>query len=414
MGRTYSGAASAERFIADAHNRTRPDVKAPSERYSDVRFTAKHRKTGLPVLDHRGREIETQSQRDLAKMGAFMKFKAARSGVAIALTDHENGLMEEMFARDTWVVTTGETVEKNVPGSRVKTLLYDSTSGGTNAVPLWFDDDLITFPLLYGEIAPYVRLVEVPRGATVGGASLANPTIQWGSAVQEGTSITTFNTASMVAPVNSSIHVAAVAVQVGRDFLADATPIEVGTDLVGNMSQALANSLDSQLANGDGTNEPLGIFNTSGTAVITTINGSSGALTVHDVEAMLFGLPRQYRKPNNPSIRWVMNDGTYRRIRGISVSSTDQRRIFGYNYEAYMLADRGVSIQNDIPTVNCAIADLSRYRLYRRDGTEVRVLQEGITLGLTNTVVFLLRARYGGRMVDGNAVAESNTFPNSG
>jgi HK97 family phage major capsid protein len=76
-----------------------------------------------------------------------------------------------------------------------------------------------------------------------------------------------------------------------------------------------------------------------------------------------------------------------------------------------MLFNRPVSIQNDIPNTKAAFVDLSKYRLYRRLGGETRFTAEGQTLGLKNTALMLFRGRFGGKLLDGSAMAAILTAP---
>jgi HK97 family phage major capsid protein len=46
---------------------------------------------------------------------------------------------------------------------------------------------------------------------------------------------------------------------------------------------------------------------------------------------------------------------------------------------------------------------MARYRLYRRSGFEVRMIQDGAELARRNTVLIIVRGRFGGQPVDASA-----------
>ena len=79
-----------------------------------------------------------------------------------------------------------------------KALIDDGTSGGQNAVPEFFDTDLIVLPILDKEnIAQYVNMIDVARGSAAQGATIGNPTLA--AANTEGSAVGLFSTASLVA-----------------------------------------------------------------------------------------------------------------------------------------------------------------------------------------------------------------------
>ena len=102
-----------------------------------------------------------------------------------------------MYEKDTWCGKIGNDYLTDIPGSRVKALISDNTSGGVATNPLWFDELVIQFPLLYGQLTPFVDLRDVPRGTLIQTASIGNPTVQWG--IPEGTGYSPFNTDALVA-----------------------------------------------------------------------------------------------------------------------------------------------------------------------------------------------------------------------
>ncbi|HID23212.1 MAG TPA: phage major capsid protein, partial [Planctomycetaceae bacterium] len=138
-------------------------------------------------------------------------------------------------------------------------------------------------------------------------------------------------------------------------------------------------------------------------------NGTPGPYTVSDFEQQLFGLPKQYRPKADRSVRWVTSDTQYRRALSVSVGTNDARRVFSPNmtHEDYTLMGRPVSIQDDVANGATAFANLQRaYRLWRRQGLEVRWEAGGTTLVRRNTILLAARMRVGGKVVDPSAVAK--------
>ncbi|MGE3405175.1 MAG: phage major capsid protein [Pirellulales bacterium] len=384
-------------------------VKEPSERFVGERLIGKHVRTGEIVLDANRKPVCLPSESDFAKIGAFIKHRAVRSGFDVNIPEHERELYKEMLDNDVWVGQHGGEWGA-FKGASVKAVLNESGgSGGAGLVPRVFDDAIVQFPLLHSELLPYIDLKDVPRGATIDTASINAPTLTW-SGGPEGTAFSLFNTANMVAAISTSIFAVVCGVEFGRDLLADSA-VNVGETIADAIGQRLLQELDRVIAYGDGTTEPQGIFLASGTTTVPQQSPSPTGWDVTDVEALLFGLAKQYRANKGPSVRFVMNDTTYRRIRSLAISASDQRRMFGMTHEDYMLFNRPVSINANVPNTKCAFVDLSKYRMYRRLGAESRFTQEGQTLALKNTALLTFRGRYGGKLMDGSAMAQLITAP---
>lgn len=383
-------------------------VKGASEQYSRVKSSGKHVKSGESMRDEFGREVQTVSQAEFAKSGAFLKFLAGRSGISAPLSDHERELLNECFT-DPWCGKSGSDWLSDIPGSHVKALLNDSVSGGVEAVPAFFDSDLISFPLLTGELFPYVDLRPVPRGSTVQGASIGNPSVSWG--VHEGTNIPLFDTASLIAEIGTTIYPVVCAIEVGRDFLADAAA-DVGRVLTENIGQALMAELDRIVPSGNGTSEPEGFLNASGVTVVNSENNTTGPATLGDYESLLFAVGKQYR---NPSMRcaFVSNDVAYRRSRGIRVdphaigTTVNQTPVLGLDaINQYSTIGWPHRIQNDIANTKIAFGALAKYRMYRRQGVQLEWVTTGKELARANVALLIVRARFGGQVVDANAFAK--------
>lgn len=377
-------------------------VKTASEMYCAKKSIGAHTRTGQPVTNERGAQVELPSQRELALFGAFYKHFGKRRGIDVRWTEHDRELMEDLFQKHQWVGTINNEYHESISGLEVKALLSDSTSGGLEINPIVFDDLIVTFPLLHSEFYPYVDLRPLPRGSNVEGASVGNPTVSWGP--PEGTSIAPFDTDSLVAEINTSIYPIQGAVEMGKDLLSD-SPVDVGRTIFDNIGQSLMAELDKVIVLGSGTNQPTGIFNASGIASVTPAGGAGAPIEVDDIEGLMFGVAKQYRKPGRCS--FFSNDTTYKRVRGIPVdSSSDARRIFGMSHNDYVVFDCPWRVQNDITNPYLGFGDLKSYRLYRRGGHESEYITGSYDLAKRNMIALIVRGRYGGRVMNANAFAK--------
>ena len=254
------------------------NVKGAGDRYSKESTVLKHVRTGQTVRDAFGNEPKSISELNHAKAGAFFRMLGAKAGMPVEISEHDKSLMDLCYG-EKWCGHVGNDYHPELDGGRVKTLLNDSVSGGTNAVPYFFDTDLITYPLLFGELYPMVDVRNVPRGNSVHGASMATPGVTWN--VSEGTDMPLFDTGSLIAAFNTTIFNVTAALEVGRDFLQD-SPMEIGRSLTEQIGQKLASELDRVVACGNGTSEPQGISNASGTTTVHSTNSTSGPAVVAD------------------------------------------------------------------------------------------------------------------------------------
>ena len=244
----YGGGKSTERSFGR--------MKDPSESLSEKRVVGTHKKTGQPVVDPiYGQPATLPSEASAARAGVLLKHLAARAGIQQArLSEWEHGLLDEVAEKQTWCGKVGTEWHDRIPGgSGTKQLIDDAVSGGLEVVPTEFDADVITFPLLGGELFPYVDLKPVERGRRIEGASIATPTLAWGQG--DAATVGLFNTANMVLPVDTTIFGVAAAVRVGRDFLAD-SPVNIGATLTALIGDRLSNELDRVIAVGAGGVEP--------------------------------------------------------------------------------------------------------------------------------------------------------------
>lgn len=382
---------------------SRVDVLPAGQRYKSIKTVGLHSRTGKPVRDEFGREVETTSELEHAKLGAWVKFLASKTpGTRLALNEHEKSLVHEIFEKDLFCGCLNGNWLTGIEGLSVKALLNDSTSGGLELVPEWFDMNVVTFPLLHSELFPFVDLVPVPRGASVEGASVGNPSVGW--SYQEGTAIGLFDTAALVAAIDSDIHPLTAAIEVGRDLMADSVAA-IGKIIEQNIGQKMAAELDNVIANGDGTTQPQGIFNASGLTSVSSAGGAGADPQIDDYEALMFAIGKQYRKSQYRCC-YIANDTTYSRVRGIPVGAADARRVFGMDHSAYTILDWPYRIQNDIANSKIAFGAMATYRMYRRQGQEVRWVTEDAELARKNQSLLVVRGRYGGKVVDANAWAK--------
>lgn len=384
-------------------------VKNPSERYDETRVVAKSAKTGRPVFDPvYQRNVAEMSEASKARAGVLFKHIASRSRLFnYSLDEHEKAMLGEMMERQAWAGNVNGEYYEHIGGGRVKALIDDNTSGGLEIVPIEFDSDIITFPLLHGELFPEVDLKPVPRGRRIEGASINTPTMSWGGG--DDTSITPFTTTSMVAAIDTTIFTIDGAIEVGRDAIAD-SPVEVGTTLTGLVGERLMNSLDAVVANGDGTTQPEGIFQKSGVSTVNTDNGNTGPPTLADYQSLMFTVGKQYRKEAYRP-RFVTNDTSYQRSKSIRVDdggSTDQRPVMSplTQINDYVTLGWGHRVENNLANTVAAFVAMMKYRLYRRLGIDIRFVEGGRTLALKNEVLMVYRARFGGQLMDANACAK--------
>lgn len=405
---TYSskGAAMATETVDDVFIR----VKGSDEQYRNSRHVLKHAKWDRPIHPIRnGTEsaapVESLTEWEYAKIGALIKYRAAKVGVA-QLSEHDRAVLHESFEKDEWVGFDGE---KSVRHRNVKSLIEDNTSGGNYLIQTFFDRAVVQFPLLNSEILPYVDIVDVPKGTAVQTASVGNPTLTWNNA--EGSAATPFTTTALVAQITSTIFPVDCFVEIGRDLWSDSLPM-IGSVLVENLGERIANELDKVITNGDGTTQPQGIMNATGTVNVTSATPTTGPVTVGDLLGLMFGVAKQYRKPSlNP--RFAMTDTRYKSHRAIATGVTgDSRLLHGMDVQSYRLLEAPVSIENSGLHVDYGIFGcFKKYRLWRRTGFDTRLETGGRTLALSNTVLLCGRGRYGGKVVDANAFSVMTSWP---
>ncbi len=369
-------------------------VKAPSEGLDDTRYAVKNAKTGKPLYDEFGQQCSSPSEKSQAQAGVLLKLSARKSGIGVEISDWEKTLLDEMIQTETWASFNGDAHEnKLIKGGSVKALLDDAPSGGLEIAPITFDSDIISNVLLTGELLPNVTIKPVSRGRRVEGASVSHPTVSWGTA--EGTAGTLQDFSSFVSSVDTTIYPATCFCEVGRDFLSDSA-VDVGSMLTGLISEKVQEEMDGVIAAGNGTTQPEGVMQKSGTTAVAF----GGAMSVGNMENLLFSVPKQYRKNPSNSFAFCGTETTYSRMRAMAVGTTDARRLFGFNHESYeAFPPRKFLINEDLTNAQMFAGDLKRYRLYKRLGLSTQWSTEGKTLQLANTALLSVRFRYGGQVV---------------
>lgn len=400
------------------------NVKRASEWYDDSKSQLVLKRFENGNLIEYGAEFESRpvtknSQRDRAMAGAWLRhklFNIARMTGATEISDHDKDLYRELVEKGLWSGQYGghEYKAGRLSQAHQKTLLNDATSGGSSLVPYVFDSDIVTLLLLTNQLFPLVDTRELSRGSQVVGGVLHHMTVASGPAEGGSPSIAVQNTANLVTNLTTNIHAVTGSVLVGRDFLAD-SPVDVVPMLMADYQRELGVWLDRVIAvgGGDSAQEPLGITGTSGITNYLSVYQSAGPWTAKDTEQMILALPKAYRDTERGKVAFFCADGLYYRIRGIQVSGTDQRRIYGYDYASYELGQFPVKIQNNIGPAVLGFANLGFYRMWRRQGIEFDMTDRGISLMQDNKAYIVVRSRWGGQLTTAEAGVVCNDAAHS-
>lgn len=411
-GNANGASNAAVKSVAEKYSSTRAEVLYPQHKKGGV----KHPFAGQPAI-YCGERLETPSALGKAVAAAYFKWSLEVSSAphdiprGLKMNDEDRALVNYALHELPWsgVVKTSDdgfmwehkVARRKLTEIEIKALIDDATSGGVEIAPIEFDDALVTIPVLFGELFPMVNVVDVSRGRRMKGGAIGNPTF---ASSTEGTAITAFDTTSFVSAFDTTIYVAAAAMEIGMDFEED-SPTNVGSIIMEKYGEKAQEWLDEQIAVGDGTTEPEGIFNATGTTSVASDFGVSGPATVSDYEGLMFAVPKAYRAAKGSRNVFIGNETSYRRARAIPVGPADERRVFGMTHADYMLLDTPYKIQSSITNSQIAYANLGFYRMYRRLGFNVRVVNEGNYAVTRNQRVIVCRMRYGGKNELGGAVA---------
>ncbi len=378
----------------------------------------RHVKAGQRTMDM-GRELNHPSQQDKALAGVWAKFQllsiwqkcGSPQRAFDMLNEHEKELFCYLTVHGEWDVSKDEKLSTRIGYSGgYKQLIDDATSGGLEAAPIVFDDQVIEAPLLFGELFPLVNTVPIDRGRRIEGVATGRVTGGWGGV--DDTPVTLFVTTSYVSAFDTTIFRWEGAILIGLDFLSD-TPIDFGAHITRQYGERLLEDLDDVIATGDGTTQPEGIINATG---VSTIN--FGATTsIGNYEALRFGVAKpEHKGPIANTAVYCGTEQSYERVRALPVGATDARRLFGIdhfgsNAGGYVIDGGSYRINESLTNAQIFYAVLGRYRMYRRKGFTVRTETAGSTLVRANELLIVVMARYGGQLERGAAAAITTTAP---
>jgi hypothetical protein len=365
-----------------------------SEKFSSERRAAFHTKTGKPVF-WKGKQVEHPSDRELALGGALLSALCVR------------GRLEKL--PDLWRNLVNEALDPQ-PEHVKASFLSDATSGGENLNLTVLDSVLWSELLLTNELLQDVSVVELPAGVgpTISSAILGPVSILKGSGAAEGSAATVFDATGAIDNADSTLAPWAAHATVGLDFLRW-TPLDFMQSLRAKFSEKYQEELDTAIATGDGSAGVVGLFNSAGATIVPQQSPSPSGWDVNDIESCLAYLPRQYRKAGG-KIRWVSNDRTYFRIRGVPVGTSDQRRVFGMDHGTYQVFDYEWRVNASVENTDLGLVDLRYFRLFRTP-FGFRYTQEGDTLQRSNLGLLSARMHVAGRLVIGEAMAHFNAGP---
>lgn len=407
-------------------------VKEAVEQYNDTK-SALHYPThtkngnghpfaGQRVTDYseKGRALNTPSERDFAIAGAYGKFlcahamKRSRNLAWAGMRDHEKELILHAMQEMEWGGASDggdyhDIDRRKLTNLEQKAIIDDAVSGGIEAVPIVFDDMIVSTPILQGELFPLVNLVPLDKGRRIQGARAGIVTSEWGGV--DDTSITLFDTASYVSAFDTTIYRWQGSIWIGLDFLSD-TPVDFGAFLTTQYGEVMLRSMDDVVATGNGTTQPEGVMTKSGTGSVTF----GGVHTLGAWESLRFGVHKREHLPNLvKSAVFCGTDVTYQRTMAIPVSATDARRLSSVqqlaNYDGYSWMNRPFKINESLTNAQAFYAILGRYRMYRRRGLTIRNSVEGDTLIRRNEMLMTATARFGGQLERGACAAVSSDLP---
>lgn len=397
-------------------------VKQAADRFDKSKKAATYKSGPFKdrPIEHMGRTLDDPSQLEKALVVAWTKFEVCPE----YLTEHDSNLIKYILHEEPFYVP-GEIQPRklredeaysvaNLPrGLKGSHLIDDSTSGGQHSVPEFFDRDMILLPILGGEVSPLVHVVDVPRGSAAQNFTMGNPT--FAAANTEGSSVSLFSTTSFIANHDTTFYRAAGAFSLGLNYMLDAVP-GMASEVEMAYGRKAAEWLDEQIAIGDGTTEPQGIFNASGTTDITAGTPTTGPLTITDALNLLFGVSKAFRYyyPTRQAA-YMMTDASYKRFRQIATGVTgDTRLIFGMDVESYTMFGHPVAIVGTgLADNQIAFCQFGGYRLYRRQGLRLRRTTEGDTNLRQNTMTIVADMRFGGQLDRGGYAAVMDSAPTS-
>lgn len=409
-------------------------VKEAAEQYSSTKSVMtypSHTEKGRPhplagrqVMDYsepgKGHGIDSPSDLDKAIAGSYAKFlvsasiKKSKTLAFMSLPQHDKELLSYAMENVKWGGSTdgsdfADIRDRKLTPHEQKALIDDATSGGLEAAPIVFDDQVIQTPLLNGELYPLVNTVPLDRGRRVEGVATGTVTGSWGGV--DDTDISLFATASYVTAFDTTIFRWEGAFRIGLDFLSD-TPIDFGQHVTAQYGERLLEDLDDVIASGNGTTQPEGVSVKSGTTSVSW----GGSTTIGNYESLRFGVTKPEHRANlMASAVFCGTETSYQRALAIPVGASDARRLSNVmsmpNYDGYQWMGRPYKINESLGNTKIFYAILARYRMYRRRGLTMRTSTEGDTLIRKNEMLMVATARYGGQLERGGTAAVTSTAP---
>ena len=384
-----------------------------------------------PVMVGEGvgqRSLDKPTDRQNAIAGAWMKHLVNKSANAsgrqipaqFRKTEHDHQLIEYAIHECKFLGPAGwnesnETAQywhenKKANEYQRKALADDTISGGLEAVPVELDNQTIITPLLNGELFPLATVRNV-TARRIEGYGLANPTMQWGFGDLQTQPI--FDTRDFIQAFDVNIHTLSGAMEIGRDFESDA-PADIGGAVVNRYGEVHKQELDNVIANGNGINQPEGLFQAPGLVVVSNQAGPGLGPQVGDYETLKFAVRKEFRDESKNRCIYLSTDQSYRRARGIRVNDTnDERRIFGVeNQMDYKLFGYNYKVNESFASSNIGFFCMNRYRMYRRQGVEVVIEDGGKDLRSRNKRYIVIRSRWGGALDHAGAGAKNTDAQN--
>lgn len=366
------------------------------------------------------KSVQGSSDLGLALSGVWAKFQILSVTPRLAgnaqraweiLNPHEKELLCYLTENEDWDDSTDNRLNKTKGysnrngGTGLKALIDDSTSGGLEAAPIVFDENVIETPLLFGELFPRVNQIPLDRGRRIEGVSTGTVTGSWGGV--DDTAVSLFDTTSYVSAFDTTIYRWEGAVRIGLDFLSD-TPIDFGAHITRQYGERLLEDLDDVIATGDATTQPDGIMNASGATTVSF----GGSTSLGNYESLRFGVSKAEHGPTvKSSAVFCGTETSYSRAMAIPVGASDARRLGGMDYDSYRWMQRPYAINESLTNQQIFYAIMARYRMYIRRGFMVRTSTEGDTLIRNNEMLIVVMGRYGGQMERGGPVALTTDAP---
>lgn len=377
-----------------------------------------HPMAGRPLKNYseQGRPMDEPSERDMAIIGAYGKLLCAtvthsnmRKLAFQSLSQHDKDLLRWAMDNEKWSGSIDGDIYDDIRDRKLtsiekQALIDDALSGGLEAAPIVFDDQVISTPLLHGELFPLVNRVPIDRGRRIEGVSTGTVGSAWGGV--DNTAIALFNTNNYVRAFDTTIFRWQGAIRIGLDFLSD-TPVNFGQHITQQYGEVLLHDLDDVIANGLGGTQPLGVMGSLG----TTPNWL-GVTSLGNYEALRFGVVKEEHVANLKSTAvFCGTETSYMRARAIPVGAADARRLGGMDYDSYRWMERDYKVNGNLANTQVFYAILGRYRMYVRRGLTIRTSTEGETLIRANAYLMTATARYGGQMERAACSAGVTTAP---